>query len=308
MAAPPRRNWSPLRPTTAPTMPPPAVPALIRDRHQRRHRAPGETCPPASPLAYWLIEPARIPARLLGRWSAPTREGGAARLMQSGAKVAAPSSGSAAPFRSGGGIGCAAQSSELQLGPGRSRTVAIVAPSSGSAAPFRTAVRMGARRPFGMAAELAARGHGAPLQLGPGRSKTAAVAAPSLGSAAPFRNGGGIGSAAPFRNGGGIGCAALGAGRASLPPRAADFVPSSSARWCHVGKQLGPGVRQDGSHRRRVQLAPVVRASDSPSSARRARASEGASSGRWSTPAAWQCGNRASERAREHGASRSPVL
>ena len=83
--------------------------------------------------------------------------------------------------------------------PGHSRAEAIAAPSPGSVAPFRNGGGIGSAAPFRAAGGTAARRHRLPLQFGPGHSGAEAIAAPTSGSVAPSRNGGGIGSAAPFR-------------------------------------------------------------------------------------------------------------
>ncbi|ADO75132.1 uncharacterized protein STAUR_7376 [Stigmatella aurantiaca DW4/3-1] len=168
---------------------------------------------PARVAACLLADGARLHPRSLarpvecsdaGRWSSA--------LDATRRQVAAPGAGSAAPFRSGGGIGCAAPivaapSSAPWCAPGRQ-------PSR----PARAARRLSERRrewrrgafqnggangsaaPFRTAAELAARGHGAAPSSAPGARQDGSHRA-QFGQRGAFQNGGGIGCAAPPQNG-----------------------------------------------------------------------------------------------------------
>ena len=158
-----------------------------------------------------------------GRWSSA--------LDATRRQVAAPSSGSAAPFHKGGGNGCAAPivvapSSAPWCAPGRQPS----RPARAARRPLSTAARMAARRLSerrrnGLRVAIVRRSSSAR-----GRARTAAIA-PSLGSAAPFRTAAEWGARrlskrrrnglrSALQNGGGMGCA---------------------RPWC--GAQLGLGAR-----------------------------------------------------------------
>jgi hypothetical protein len=227
MTAAPRRNGSPLRPTTAPTTPPPGPPRRqFGIGTSGATGAPGEACPrPGLPAGADgpRLHP-RSPARPVecsnaGRWSSTLD---AARR-----QVAAPSSGSAAPFRSGGGIGCAAPIVAAPNSPRGARQDGSHCAQLGQRGAFQNSGANGSAAPFRTAAELAERGHGAPVQLGPVvRARTAAIA-PSSGSAAPFRT-----------------AARMAARRLSERRRnwlsAAMVRRSSSAPWCAPGRRPSP--------------------------------------------------------------------